>query len=307
MNNSFFSKISSINQLKIPSIDVPLNIRIYWFQAHSNAHNSFSLFFKPHIHSFHETHFIFQGSSIYEIDGKRIVVSKGQYIMIPAKVNHTHVSCSDDLIRVSMSFDIVADENNPLSSVMSDCFMNCSVIYSKMSSEMEMLINLISAQSRQKLFFSLTNIKFEIFALITTLYHAASKKDNKSDIPFSEESITDTRYILAKKYINDNISFNPKIKEVASYVHLSSKQLNRLFLKYKKVSAFDYISEKRNMKVKELLLSSDLSLQEISEKTCFANEFYFNRYFKKRNGITPAKFRIINGVIINNKERGSKS
>ena len=118
MKNRIFSNLSSINRLQIPLINEPVNIKIYWFQAHSYAQNPFSSFFKPHVHSFHEIHFIFQGNLTYKVEGKDIVGSKGQYIMIPAKMNHTQVSCSDDLIRISLSFDILTAEDNRLSRIM---------------------------------------------------------------------------------------------------------------------------------------------------------------------------------------------
>ena len=36
---------------------------------------------------------------------------------------------------------------------------------------------------------------------------------------------------------------------------------------------------------------SELSLKEISERLNFANEYYFNTFFKKYSGMTPGEYR----------------
>jgi YesN/AraC family two-component response regulator len=51
-----------------------------------------------------------------------------------------------------------------------------------------------------------------------------------------------------------------------------------------------YITAMRIDAAKELLLTSNLSLQEISDKAGFSNSSYFHRQFKKITGLTPMQF-----------------
>ena len=286
-----------VNKMHIPALEAPIHIRIYWFQARNkNA----SFFTQPHQHTFFESHFILNGKTIYDIDSEEVVVKQGQFILIPSNTIHTQKYCSEDLVKLSLSFDIIANENNHLSQIMAKDFARAAFICDDCTGEMILTIELISKLvKRMETLVSLT-IKNHIFTLISELYYAVTRRQHVVSPPTDRDS-TDTRYISAKKFIDDNVFIKLAAPDIATHVHLSAKQLNRIFLKYEKMSVVDYISEKKHSAAKELLISTDLSLQRISEKLGFADEFYFNKWFTKKAGITPRKFRIINGTVIKEK------
>ncbi len=291
-----------INKIRIPALKDPVNMRIYWFQVHS--HES-SFYFTSHKHTFHEAHFIINGSMAYDVDGKRNVFEQGQFIMIPANTVHTQLSCSDDLVKLSLSFEIKAKQDDLLSSVMAKDLDRSSFICDNLTSEMVLAIELICAQAKRNLSLAPFTVRNGIFTLISEIYYATTQRQRILSTR-SDEGVTDTRYIAAKKFIEDNIFIKLRSEDVAAHVHISAKQLNRIFLKYGDVTVFDYISNKKHIAAKELLLSTDLSLQDISEKLGFADEFYFNKCFAKKAGITPMKFRKINGKLIIDKEKGGQ-
>ncbi len=291
-----------INKIRIPPLKDPVNIRIYWFQAH--CHDT-SFYFKAHQHTFFEAHFILDGSMVYDINGKKIVFESGHFIMIPSNTVHTQLSCSEDLVKLSLSFDIKQNPNDQLSQIMANDFARSSFIYEECTYEMILAIELICAQAKRKLSLAPYAIRNGIFTLISEIYYAVTQRQRIAAAR-EVDGVTDTRYITAKKFIDDNIFTKIKTEDVAAHVHLSAKQLNRIFLKYEDTTVFDYISNKKHVAAKELLLSTDLSLQEISEKLGFADEFYFNKCFAKKAGITPMKFRKINGKLIIDKEKGER-
>lgn len=289
-----------INKIRIPPLKDPVSIRIYWFQAH--CHDT-SFYFKPHQHTFFEAHFILNGSMEYDINGKKSVFKSGQFIMIPSNIVHTQLSCSGDLVKLSLSFDIKATPNDTLSQVMAKDFARSSFICEDCTPEMILAIELICAQAKRKLSLAPFAVRNGIFTLISEIYYSVAQRHRMASAR-SDEGITDTRYISAKKFIDDNVFSKMKTEDVAAHVHLSAKQLNRIFLKNEDTTVFEYISNKKHIAAKELLLSTDLSLQEISEALGFADEFYFNKCFAKKAGITPMKFRKINGKLIVDKEKG---
>lgn len=287
-----------INKLRIPPLKDPINIKIYWFQARSNNESFFS---QSHKHTFFETHFILNGSTTYDINGKRIVSSYGQFILIPANTPHAQLYCSDDLVKLSLSFDIRPNDANELSRVMAKNLEHSPFMCDYFTDEMILTIELICTQSKRKDLFTNFVIRNNIFSLISELYHFATKHQQIS-ASYSVDT-TDTRYISAKKFIDDNIYLKLKTEDIATHVHLSNKQINRIFLKYGNISVSEYISNKKHAVAKELLLSTDLSLQQISDKLGYADEFYFNKSFTQKAGITPFKFRKINGNVIKDKDK----
>ncbi len=57
------------------------------------------------------------------------------------------------------------------------------------------------------------------------------------------------------------------------------------------LSPLQYITAKRLEKAKEMLLTTDLSVQEISSAIGYDNVNHFIQLFKKKTGITPGRFR----------------
>ena len=96
---------------------------------------------------------------------------------------------------------------------------------------------------------------------------------------------------LAKQFIRDNIELSPTVYDTAEYCHMSAKQLTRIFVEFEGKTPGEYIKTQRIEKIKLLLNEGEFSLKEISEKTGFANEYYFNCFFKKYEGIPPGKYR----------------
>ena len=61
----------------------------------------------------------------------------------------------------------------------------------------------------------------------------------------------------------------------------------------------DKLREIKLEKAKWLLITTDLSVQNISEIIGFKEKSYFFRIFKKRYGMTPLKYRKVNGDLRN--------
>ena len=53
----------------------------------------------------------------------------------------------------------------------------------------------------------------------------------------------------------------------------------------------DFIKNYRINLAKELLQNTDLSIQQISEKTGYATVYYFSQQFKQVTGESPGNFR----------------
>lgn len=101
----------------------------------------------------------------------------------------------------------------------------------------------------------------------------------------------DSRVILARQYVQDNIDRPISCPELASYCHLSQKQLTRLFLLYTSQTPASYIRSQKVLRIEQLLRETAYSLKEISDLLHFASENHFNSFFTKYSGMTPGAFR----------------
>jgi YesN/AraC family two-component response regulator len=106
----------------------------------------------------------------------------------------------------------------------------------------------------------------------------------------NKKEIVEQIYLL----IDDKI-YDPELSValIADEIHLSINYLRNIFKDNTGGSLSNYITKKRLDVIIELLLNSEMSLSEISDKLGFSNRNYFFTFFKKHKGMTPNEFRML--------------
>ena len=92
-------------------------------------------------------------------------------------------------------------------------------------------------------------------------------------------------------YLQNHLHEKIIISDVSDDLNISLKQLSILFKKETGLSIVDYIQQERINEAKSLLAYTDLSFSEISSSLNYCSQSYFTSVFKKKTGITPAKYR----------------
>jgi len=94
-----------------------------------------------------------------------------------------------------------------------------------------------------------------------------------------------------KMYIKENCTSNLNLKELADMCYMSSEHFCRVFKKSTGISPMQFTIRCRISKAKKLLLSTQMSIEEISDICGYVNKPFFYKTFKKIEGITPSNFR----------------
>lgn len=94
-----------------------------------------------------------------------------------------------------------------------------------------------------------------------------------------------------QEYINVNLHTDITVKDLADLQSLNVDYFSRLFKDTFGTRPNEYIQRKRVERAQLLLIATDNTLQEISDKVGFSNLSYFSRVFKKLTGITPLQYR----------------
>ena len=82
-----------------------------------------------------------------------------------------------------------------------------------------------------------------------------------------------------------------KLSAVAEALHVTPNYLNRLFLKELGMPPKRYLIEQRMHLAYSLLSSTELTVQEISLKCGYRNQFAFSREFRQKYGRSPSEIR----------------
>lgn len=93
---------------------------------------------------------------------------------------------------------------------------------------------------------------------------------------------------LQENYMND-ISLESCSDEVGTNPYSLSKAFKQMV----GINFIDYLTKLRMDKAKELLLYSDMKINDIAENVGYRHS-YFNRIFKKQMGVPPSQFRKLN-------------
>ncbi len=81
------------------------------------------------------------------------------------------------------------------------------------------------------------------------------------------------------------------MKELAKQYNVGYSYFRQMFKKYTGVSPGQYHLQLRLIRAKELLISTNKSIKEISYEQGFQSIYYFSNLFKKKEGMNPSEFR----------------
>ncbi|HHJ10291.1 MAG TPA: AraC family transcriptional regulator [Bacteroidetes bacterium] len=91
--------------------------------------------------------------------------------------------------------------------------------------------------------------------------------------------------------IRENIEQKIDLKKLAEENNIGYSYFRKMFKKYTGVPPLQYQLRLKIMRAKEMLLSSDKIIKEISYQLGFRSVYYFSRVFKNKTGFTPSEIR----------------
>ena len=107
-----------------------------------------------------------------------------------------------------------------------------------------------------------------------------------------EETQGEERPIMAiTRYLQEHLSEDISLSILAEEFHLSAQYISQLFKSEIGVNFLAYLTNIRMERAKKLLLSTALSIGEISDELGFGDYRVFTKVFKKSEGVTPSQYR----------------
>jgi two-component system response regulator YesN len=224
--------------------------------------------------------------------------------LLPAKRSPFYGSSSEQLIG-RLSYSLNNGDSAGFASALSAFFEVCDNgggMHSLLSvktyqSVVHVFIDCISRYSLQE--------KIELKISLYKLYYLEEFKDWRqafdylqtlSDILFEllRDKATDNaeRMVLfIKNHILNNLSSEITLTGISNMINYNSSYVSRTFKQATGVSISRYITIVRIEKAKEYLGSTNMSIQEIADKTGFYSSQYFSLVFRKIIGVTPRDYR----------------
>lgn len=231
-----------------------------------------------HIRRFNGDHYVFecvlQGTGYVEFNGTLTRLTAGDaYILHPCTFHHYYSDHNDPWVKIWFN-----GQGNLVSHLLSDYQLgfNCCVRnFWKSDYLMQILQKLEKEPSLNK---------NELALLL-----------HQHIIQFSEhlnglQTDTSAPQIM-KTYIEQNLTAPLNIADIAAQVHLSNSRAIHLFKETFHMTPYHYYLSRKLAIAQDLLRSTEMSIQEISDLLSFPDYRHFTSLFKRWTGVTPSWFR----------------
>ncbi|MGI9353397.1 MAG: GlxA family transcriptional regulator [Rhizobiaceae bacterium] len=113
------------------------------------------------------------------------------------------------------------------------------------------------------------------------LYAAARRAKRHNDIVISD----------AQAWIAENYNDDKPVAKLVSKSGLRERTFNRRFRSATGYTPIEYVQTMRIEEAKHLLEMSDTPIETISNEVGYTDSTYFRRLFRRRTGVTPARYR----------------
>ncbi|MDU1855092.1 MAG: AraC family transcriptional regulator, partial [Clostridium baratii] len=130
---------------------------------------------------------------------------------------------------------------------------------------------------------NIKNIKDELSNAITS--------SHINDLSYEKDIVHNSILKPAIEYIYSHKNENVSLKKASDLCHISSSYFSRIFSKEVGQNYSTYISKLKIEWAKQLLISTDITVSEISDNLGFNESGYFIKIFKKYESITPSLYR----------------
>lgn len=219
---------------------------------------------QSHSHPYHQLVLPIQGSISIELDGYKGKVSVGECVVIQSGKQH-HFRANE-----AARF-IVADINE----LPGNLLFSAHVVFAIMA-PLRSYLHFIENQLEYQVDQSIEQDVFQLFYILLEkqILHLHSEQRIRS----------------VQAFIDENISDNLQISELAKIACLSPTQFKKLFKSNLGVSAHKYITQKRMEKAKALLTHTDLPVQIIAQQAGYHDLSAFSRRFSLYFGLSPRAF-----------------
>jgi AraC-like DNA-binding protein len=248
---------------------------------------------RPHRHSFYHLVLFTKGKGNHTIDFEKFTVKPFQiYFMAPGQVHSWHFDGEVDGYIVHFNevlFTAFLQDNHFLERFYFFQGKAEDSVCQLPAQAHPIVTDLFNAMLReigQSKDQNVDVIRLKLLELFITVDRSCTSKKGMHVPPQKHTLLRSFQRLIEKHYRDIKLP-----KEYADLLYVTPNHLNALCQELVGKTAGDLIRDRVLLEAKRLLTSADLTVTEIAYDLNFQDNSYFNRYFKKNEGITPDEFR----------------
>lgn len=274
------------NQKSTINDNEPTNISLKILDAQKNildkAHNS-----RIQFHPFTYFYYHLQGSGRYSIESKVIDFNEGDLIIINSNIGHSiFFDEKSDRIK-TIGFGI---ESISITRVnQKEEFENINYYHidnSNKALKFEPIFESIVNEYKSNNLFARSMANAQATELLINLL-----RKYRNEISIKHDKKVNRQIDYIKSYMDANYHEDIALEDLSTMAYMNKFHLISEFKQSYRITPIEYLILKRIEVAKNLLISTNHSMEEISDMVGFNSQSYFNQVFKKKVGETPSQFR----------------
>ena len=245
--------------------------------------------FSGESHTFWELMYVIRGKLCVSADERVYHISEGQIVFHqPLELHKFHVTAPEGAEILVLSYDMEGK--------LQDFFREKVFLLDQ--HQKRILSELISyAQAHAEpnsncydrflsAFQTVSTYSQKVSLYVTQLLLSLAEGNSITPSPETEDSILFTKTV---QYMNERISQNLSVTDIASALHVSVSTLKKMFKKYAGLGVHKYFL-KLKLKAAVELLGNGSSVTSVAEKLGFSSQGYFTNVFKREFGELPSDY-----------------
>ncbi len=252
-----------------------------------------------HNHNYYEFVYVLEGMVDHIINGEHHILREDNYFLLDPKDEHMYVSINDEPFRIiNFMFDPALIDANftldtPFKEIIKHPLIGISpkklstlplaVQFSDDSRTIKNVFTDSLNEYRQKKPGYLNVLRANVVKIIINCLRNVYENEDFSKKSAFVDTIT--------KYVNEHYSENISLSELCDKLGYSVQYVSRAFKTQIGVNFSEYLKKVRVQKACSLLLSTDMTIQQIVNAVGYSNIAFFYKAFKKIMGETPMEFR----------------
>ena len=246
----------------------------------------------PHFHEDIEIMTIKEGRQMYVVNGKNILLNKGDTIVVNSNQIHYNVCVDGEtakyviaVINPRILSNSVAVEMQAIRPITD----NPELTYLRFRSINE------NTEEMRKLVLGLPAVRHDPFKVTMQFYQIWNIIRRQAEsYGITEETVSDPGMQSFKSmmhFIANNYQNQITLNDIAASGSISKSLCNTLFHQYVGESPINYLMHLRSRKVAELLRASKMPMTEIASQTGFRGVSYMSETFRKFFESSPREYR----------------
>lgn len=254
-----------------------------------------------HKHNEYEFHIITKGKGYIKIQDYGLDIKAGELFITGPNVKHMQVSntvdpmfeyclrCKMEILKNAPDFpDFASVESNLIVDTLSQPYPYVFKYTNRLDQRFEEIFNEAENQIPgyyAKVQVLILEIMVDIFRTVapTSIMNFRYEMPQKTHDALASQRLTE--------FVETMYKFNVTLEEVSKYLAISKKQINQIMKKQFNRTFHEYMLQYRFNVAKELLLTTNMTIEEVAYESGFSSHYYMYQVFKNLGAPTPNTFR----------------